>query len=550
MARLPTPGGDNGNWGDILNEYLSQALKTDGTIKDNVVTSDTIAPNAITTAKIATDAVGATQIADGSITNALLADGTIAETKLANSVQTKLNQTAPTWATLSGKPAVVAAGTDQTAARLVIKAASSKTFFIDDYGADPTGASASDTAVTAALADLGTSRGIIEFGVGTYRLDSSKVLAHAGQYFKGQGIGVTTIDCRGTGSGLQCWDSTVPTSGLSAPGRGGGVIGGLTIDGTNNSNANSIGLQIGDLINPVVENVRIVGFINTGCIGFLGQNRYSWTEYGKFQITSDYNTNCFVIESHASHPLIAGGKSSWSYNTLDFGFSAEANQNGVIFRNNVNATGVQWFMRFNCNPGATNTGVAVTIGENGTDNSGVEGLISWFGEATNPGAVGHTDINIGAVASLRGFGALEFHDFSADFVAGSAVPYRVTFAGRVNCASLGHYTDVEVPFVTIGDPGRFGALGDDANYINIQEGDSGSWPQLVARGPSDHIGINIVPKGLGSIQVNGIPVGYRAESPPASAAASGTAGQIAFDQNYIYICTGTNTWKRVAIASW
>lgn len=38
--------------------------------------------------------------------------------------------------------------------------------------------------------------------------------------------------------------------------------------------------------------------------------------------------------------------------------------------------------------------------------------------------------------------------------------------------------------------------------------------------------------------------------PPASATASGTAGQIAFDASYIYICTATDTWQRAAIATW
>ena len=37
---------------------------------------------------------------------------------------------------------------------------------------------------------------------------------------------------------------------------------------------------------------------------------------------------------------------------------------------------------------------------------------------------------------------------------------------------------------------------------------------------------------------------------PASASATGSEGQIAWDANYIYICTATNTWKRVAIATW
>lgn len=62
MARLPQPGGDSGNWGDILNDYLSQSHKTDGTLKD--------------------DSVGAAQIADGTITSS----------QLASSVQSSLNR--------------------------------------------------------------------------------------------------------------------------------------------------------------------------------------------------------------------------------------------------------------------------------------------------------------------------------------------------------------------------------------------------------------------------------------------------------------------------
>lgn len=33
MARLPTPGGDDGNWGDLLNEYLEVAHTATGEIK-------------------------------------------------------------------------------------------------------------------------------------------------------------------------------------------------------------------------------------------------------------------------------------------------------------------------------------------------------------------------------------------------------------------------------------------------------------------------------------------------------------------------------------
>ena len=32
MSRLPTPGGDNDNWGTVLNDFLQQALASDGTL--------------------------------------------------------------------------------------------------------------------------------------------------------------------------------------------------------------------------------------------------------------------------------------------------------------------------------------------------------------------------------------------------------------------------------------------------------------------------------------------------------------------------------------
>ncbi|RYX79491.1 hypothetical protein EON76_02115 [bacterium] len=106
MARLPQPGGDTGNWGNILNDYLSQSHKTDGTIKDNAVTANALAPNSVTNAALASDSVNAATIADGSVTESLLAnavqvklnaapaiaDGSIAKVKLAPSIQISLDK--------------------------------------------------------------------------------------------------------------------------------------------------------------------------------------------------------------------------------------------------------------------------------------------------------------------------------------------------------------------------------------------------------------------------------------------------------------------------
>ena len=37
---------------------------------------------------------------------------------------------------------------------------------------------------------------------------------------------------------------------------------------------------------------------------------------------------------------------------------------------------------------------------------------------------------------------------------------------------------------------------------------------------------------------------------PASATAAGTAGQVAADASYLYVCVATNTWRRTALSAW
>lgn len=56
MARLPNPGSDNGVWGDILNDYLSQVHNADGTLKSGAADSDVIQDGTITAAKLASAA--------------------------------------------------------------------------------------------------------------------------------------------------------------------------------------------------------------------------------------------------------------------------------------------------------------------------------------------------------------------------------------------------------------------------------------------------------------------------------------------------------------
>lgn len=52
MARLPTPGSDEGQWGDVLNSFLLQSHNDDGTIKNASLGSAQLQDNSVTQAKL------------------------------------------------------------------------------------------------------------------------------------------------------------------------------------------------------------------------------------------------------------------------------------------------------------------------------------------------------------------------------------------------------------------------------------------------------------------------------------------------------------------
>ncbi|TAH34248.1 hypothetical protein EYC59_03105 [Candidatus Saccharibacteria bacterium] len=86
MARLPNPGGDDGQWGNILNDFLGQAHDTSGTLKP--------------------DSVGTAQVQDGSLTATKLS-GTGASVGQVLS----FDGSAVGWATPSGSGSVPDAST-------------------------------------------------------------------------------------------------------------------------------------------------------------------------------------------------------------------------------------------------------------------------------------------------------------------------------------------------------------------------------------------------------------------------------------------------------
>lgn len=148
MARLPTPGGDSGEWGEILNDFLAQSLQNDGSLRSGVVATYIIADNAVTEPKLSApvreklNSISGSAGIDGREVE-LRATAThiqwrytgggawtdiIALTSLQGPVGPKGDQGDPgtiTWSGIPDKPASIAAGATNAAARLAIGAGTS-----------------------------------------------------------------------------------------------------------------------------------------------------------------------------------------------------------------------------------------------------------------------------------------------------------------------------------------------------------------------------------------------------------------------------------------
>ncbi len=84
MARLPEPGGDAGQWGEILNDFLSQSISADGSLNIGTVGAVQVKPNAVTTAAIADQQLTSSKLADEAVTTGKIADGQVTASKIAD----------------------------------------------------------------------------------------------------------------------------------------------------------------------------------------------------------------------------------------------------------------------------------------------------------------------------------------------------------------------------------------------------------------------------------------------------------------------------------
>lgn len=96
MARLPIPGSDDGQWGNLLNDYLSVAHQTGGALKPGSVTVTAISDATITKAKLDSAVQASLTKADGAVDDSGMAtlvatSGSATNTALTNNFAAKVH---------------------------------------------------------------------------------------------------------------------------------------------------------------------------------------------------------------------------------------------------------------------------------------------------------------------------------------------------------------------------------------------------------------------------------------------------------------------------
>ena len=290
--------------------------------------------------------------------------------------------------------------------------------YVDGYGADSTGATASDAAVAAAVRALGGAGGSLIFGPGVYRLVAPIPTLGPAQGIRGQGKGVTTLAFHGSGALVYARDPGA-YSGPAAGGspKVGGVFSGFTIDGANASGAAS-GLHYGDLLGGRIENVGIQNFSRPGCVGLHMDCVVTWCERTNVEVELINNAVGALFDSH-----IKGQKTysdaSYAYSVYQLTLTVNADQDGVVVQNGSTFVGTDVTVRGNFYTGPKNTGTAFTIGD---DASGLVSRFSasrldWQVETDGYTGVSHAALKLGARGQISDcYGVL-------NFLGGNGVPF-------------------------------------------------------------------------------------------------------------------------------
>ncbi len=281
---------------------------------------------------------------------------------------------------------------------------------LNNYGADPTGTSFSDTALGNIMTAMGSKPGTVTCSIpGTYKFANS--------YSFGPGQGISTgfptlsviFSYTGNSAFIFSGDPAFNTSNSSPLASICGPMNGFTIDGAS-AGSSAVLFQYGDQ-NLVNINIGVQNATGASAIGALLKPKIGWINYGSVIISSNNCTQHAVFDGSAVGGTAIGGVDFKLYQT------ASANQNGVVLKGTCQLQGgtFELFGEYLGGSG-TNTGSVISIGADSTSCS-----ILNFSEfnvnaesATGAGNTGHVSVAIGSSSAFLGCaGQMEFRNPSS-----------------------------------------------------------------------------------------------------------------------------------------
>lgn len=336
-----------------------------------------------------------------------------------------------------------------------------------DYGADPTGGEDSTNAFNAAKAalptasytypDLPSGGGWVYAPTGNYKISSTLQFTQF-QGLRGDGSSRTIFNYTGTGPCINAMNTNAPTGWPTPCGWDG-----FGIDGSANANANSGGMQTGNLDNSVGDDIQINNFTKSGSFGIFYKNfipgngiwsssdpyvnlpaaeKMRWTKIGL------RNNTTAVIFDGAAVP-----QGQFDLCEFDFEVFASVNQNGLTLQNDALLGGAKKLTmvgNFATN-NTVNTGwvLGIDVGNTAGVSSIAQGCELFIVVETDGGSgdLGHKTIVLGS-QSFGGISATGTVWFVTPVSGGStwqglSTPpygYTLALAGNINEPVLGTMT--------------------------------------------------------------------------------------------------------------
>ena len=109
--------------------------------------------------------------------------------------------------------------------------------------------------------------------------------------------------------------------------------------------------------------------------------------------------------------------------------------------------------------------------------------------------------------------------------------------------------DGAVPEVVVNQQGPASPGG--STLVDFRVESNNNTHMFFVSGSTNQVGVGVSDPANGvSLDISGSAIRLRDSSTPASTSAPGVPGEIRWDADYIYVCIGIDSWKRVAIAAW